>query len=214
MASMIALLTIFVSSFVIALSGVLMPGPLLTATISESSHRGASAGPMLILGHGILELALLIGLLLGLAPFLKQEKVFSVIALAGGGILLWMAAGMFRSLRSLSLSWDTRGAKHGHLVITGALLSVANPYWIIWWATLGLGYILHSTQFGLWGISLFFAGHILADFAWYSTVSTAVARGRHFLSIRLYKGVIGTCASFLVMLAFYFVYGAFSKFVV
>ena len=50
------LLTIFVSSFVIALSGALMPGPLLTATISESSQRGFITGPLMIAGHAILEL--------------------------------------------------------------------------------------------------------------------------------------------------------------
>jgi hypothetical protein len=44
------LLTIFFSSFIIAFSGAMMPGPLLTATISESSKRGFLAGPMLIAG--------------------------------------------------------------------------------------------------------------------------------------------------------------------
>jgi hypothetical protein len=57
------LLTIFASSFVIALSGALMPGPLLTATISECSQRGFIAGPLLITGHAILELVLVIALL-------------------------------------------------------------------------------------------------------------------------------------------------------
>lgn len=48
-----SLLTIFVSSFVIGLSGALMPGPLLTATISESSQRGFIAGPLMIIGHAL-----------------------------------------------------------------------------------------------------------------------------------------------------------------
>ena len=100
------LLTIFFSSFIIALSGAVMPGPLLTTTISESSQRGFIAGPLLIAGHGILELALVMALLLGLAPFLQQTSVFVVTAFAGSAILLWMALGMFRSLPSLRLVWD------------------------------------------------------------------------------------------------------------
>ena len=74
-----ALLTIFCTSFVIALSGALMPGPLMTVTVTESSRRGAIVGPLMILGHSILELALVAGLLLGLAPFLAREDVFVFI---------------------------------------------------------------------------------------------------------------------------------------
>ncbi|WP_252380082.1 LysE family transporter [Desulfovulcanus ferrireducens] len=208
---MLTLLTIFFSSFVIALSGAMMPGPLLTASVSESSRRGFIAGPLLMIGHSLLELALVIALLLGLAPFLMLDEVFIVIAIAGAGFLFWMAIGMFRTLPTLSLSWDAGTEERGHLVITGALLSIANPYWLIWWATIGLGYLLHSRQFGMWGIFFFFTGHILADFAWYAAVSVAVGKGRHFLSDRLYRGIIGTCATFLVIFACYFVYAALHK---
>jgi threonine/homoserine/homoserine lactone efflux protein len=208
---MLTFLTIFASSFVIALSGAMMPGPLLTATIGESSRRGFMAGPLMIVGHGILELALVIALLLGLAPFLNQDRVFAGIALAGAGILIWMAVGMFRSLPSLSLSFDTSEQQRGHLVLSGVLMSLANPYWTIWWATIGLGYILHCMRFGAWGIFFFFAGHILADLAWYALISGAVAKGRRFLNDRLYRGVIGGCAGFLVVFAGYFVYSGVNR---
>ncbi|MEK6655195.1 MAG: LysE family transporter, partial [Thermodesulfobacteriota bacterium] len=64
--------TIFFSSFLIALSGAMMPGPLLTAAIGEASRRGFIAGPLLVAGHGILELVLVAALLLGLAPYLQR----------------------------------------------------------------------------------------------------------------------------------------------
>ncbi len=203
---MLILLTIFVTSFVIALSGAMMPGTLLTVTISESSRRGFIAGPLLILGHGILELTLVIALLLGLAPLFRQEWFFIFISLAGGGILLWLAFGMFRSLPSLSISFDVDQTHRRNLVLTGVLMSVANPYWIIWWATIGLGYILHSRQYGFWGLLFFFSGHLLADFAWYAIISAAVEKGRTFFSDRIYRGIIGACAVFLVLFACYLLY--------
>jgi len=192
-------LTLFASSFVIALSGALMPGPLLTATISESSRRGFTAGPLMIAGHAVL----------GLAPFLQKPAVFAAIALIGSAILIFMAVGMFRSLPTLRLSWEPASRRTTHPMISGILMSIANPYWTIWWATIGLGYILYSLQFGIRGVAFFFAGHILADLAWYSLISAAVAGGRHFLTDRLYRGLIAVLAAFLVGFAGYFAYAGF-----
>ena len=208
---MTTLFTIFASSFVIALSGAMIPGPLLTAAISEGSQRGFIAGPLLIAGHAILELVLVIALLLGLAPLLQQPVVFVGTALTGSAVLFWMAFGMFRSLPSLRLSWEGDHTRRSHPMISGILMSVANPYWIIWWATIGLGYILYSWRFGFWGIAFFFVGHILADLVWYSLVAVAVGGGRHFLTNRLYRGLIAVCAALLIVFAGYFAYEGFEK---
>jgi len=205
------LFTIFISSFVIALSGAMMPGPLLTVTISESSRHGFISGPLLIAGHAVLELALVIALLLGLAPFFQMPAVFAVTAVAGSLILFWMAFNIFRSLPSLSLSWEGEQKKQNHPLISGILMSVANPYWIIWWATIGLGYIMYSWQFGLWGIIFFFAGHIAADMGWYSMIAAAVSGGKHFLTDRLYRGIIAICAVFLILFACYFAFAGVKK---
>jgi threonine/homoserine/homoserine lactone efflux protein len=169
------------------------------------------AGPLLIVGHSILEFGLLIALLLGLAPFFEREGFFIAISLIGGGILLWMAVGMFRALPSLRISWDTQETKGSNLILTGVLMSVANPYWIIWWATIGIGYIMHSKQYGLWGLLFFFTGHILADFIWYAIISTAVGKGRKFFTDQIYRTIIGVCATVLVVFACLFIYRAISK---
>ena len=205
------LFTIFFSSFLIALSGAMMPGPLLTAAIGEASRRGFIAGPLLVAGHGILEFVLVAALLLGLAPYLQRQEVFVAIALAGAAILLVMAFGMFRSLPFLSLRLETDATQRGNLIFTGIILSAFNPYWVIWWATIGLAYILHCRRFGLAGILFFFAGHILADFAWYSAVTVAVGGGRRFLSDRLYRAIIGGCAVLLVFFAGYFFHVGLQK---
>ena len=201
------LITIFASSFVIALSGAMMPGTLLTVTISESSKRGVLAGPLLILGHGILEVVLLAALFMGMAPLFKEEWFFIFISIAGGSILLWMAAGMFRSLPSLTLSLEPGDGKSDNIILTGILMSAANPYFIIWWATIGLGYILQSSKYGLAGIISFFSGHILADLIWYTIISITVGKGRSFFNDKVYRGIIGCCAGFLVLFSVYLFFG-------
>jgi threonine/homoserine/homoserine lactone efflux protein len=207
------LLAVFGSSFLIALSGAMMPGPLLSVTISESIQKGAMAGPRIVAGHALLEIALIAALVLGLAPFLADKGVFAVIALGGALVLLWMAFGMFRSLPKLSLDLgDMPSNSQGH-VLAGITMSLANPYWVLWWATIGLGYVLYCRQFGIAGIVFFFSGHILADFLWYGLISLAMAKGRHLLSNHLYQALIGVCAGALVFFSGYFAYTGLRAFI-
>ena len=217
------LAAIFLSSFAIGFSGALMPGPLLSTTISESSRQGWKVGPLFILGHAVLEMLLIAGLFLGLAPLLTSNAVFIVIAFAGGLFMLWMAWGMFRSLPSLSLAEvsdagdrDRGGSTGGSgrpLALTGVLMSLANPYWIIWWATIGLGYVISSQEAGLIGVAVFFAGHILADLVWYAFVSFAVDKGRRILPDLGYKLLIGVCGAFLAGYALYLIAGGLGRLV-
>ena len=48
--------------------------------------------------------------------------------------------------------------------------------------------------------------HILGDLAWYSLVSTTIARGRRFMSDRFYRGLVAACAAFLAAFAGSFVF--------
>ena len=209
---MTSLLGIGITSFIIALSGALMPGPLLTTTIGESSRYGFRAGPLLITGHAILEFLLVAALFLGLAPLLTDKNVTAGIGLAGGAILLWLAFGMFRSLPVLSLDAPASPKQgHGRLVVSGILVSLANPYWSIWWATIGLAYILQSVQRGIIGVAVFFTGHILADLAWYSMVSFSVGKGRKYFTNAIYRWLVTVCALFLTAFAFWFFWGGIKK---
>jgi threonine/homoserine/homoserine lactone efflux protein len=208
---MFSLATIFVTSFMLALSGAMMPGPLLSATISESTRRGVMTGPILILGHALLEFTLLLALLIGLAPLLKHEAVFIGIALLGAGILAWTAVGMIRSLPIASIHWDMQQNSHGSLVFTGILMSLSNPYWTIWWATIGLGYLMSCKLLGMGGVAAFFLGHVAGDLAWYALISFLVFKGRHLLTDRIYRGLIAGCALFLVCFACFFAYAGINK---
>ena len=202
---------IFLTSFIVALSGALMPGPLLTVTITESAKRGGWMGPLLIVGHAILELVFVILILIGFGEFLKENRILSGIAFFGSAVLLWMGLGMIRSIRTITLLGEEEKLGKSNLsrflknpVLSGIIVSLANPYWIVWWLTIGLAYIFMSMKFGILGIVLFFTGHILADFAWYTFVSSSVSYGKKFFSDRIYRGIIGVCGAFLLVFSVYF----------
>ena len=170
---------IFIGSFVIGLSGALMPGPMLVAVVGQSPRRGALTGPIVVLGHGVLESALVAAVILGFAEFLKDAAVLAFIAVAGGAMLLWMGAGMLRSAGGMTLFGESGNGGQGNAMLNihpfwaGIVTSLSNPYWILWWATIGLGYMMIARELGAAGLTAFLVGHILADLAWYTVISTS-----------------------------------------
>lgn len=204
--SLDSLAGILISSFAVAFSGAMMPGPVLTVTISESARRGFWAGPLIILGHALLEAALIILLLLGFSSFLQSPRVIGVIGVLGGIALWGFAFMMLRGLGGLTLELTSGGGGTANPVVAGILTSLANPYWTVWWATIGLGYLFMSVTFGPLGVIIFFIGHISGDFIWYSAVSFFVWKGKNYISDPVYRGVIFCCALMLLGFGFYFGY--------
>jgi threonine/homoserine/homoserine lactone efflux protein len=192
------------TSFIVALSGALMPGPLLTVTVGEAARRGFWAGPLIMVGHSLLELALVLLLLVGLGAWLNQPVILGAVGVLGAGMLGWMGLMTLKASRRGRLEFDGKNGSGLNPVLAGVLMSAANPYWLLWWLTIGLGYVMFSVKYGWAGVALFYLGHILADFAWYSLVSGAVAQGRRFLSDGLYRGFLACCGVFLLGFGGYF----------
>lgn len=204
---MLELAGIFGGSFVLALSGVLMPGPILTITVAESVRRGAKAGPLIIIGHGLIELFLVVAIIQGLGAYLKRPLIMTIIASLGGAILLWFGLDMLRTAGRLSLKTNQPNQQRKatrHPIIMGVLASLSNPYWTLWWATVGLGYLVAALKVGFAGVFAFFAGHVSADFGWYSFVSFGISRGKTLLTDRSYQILIRICGVFLMAFGVWF----------
>ncbi len=198
------LFSLFCVSFVVALSGALAPGPLLATVIYESSRHGAKSGPLLILGHAIAEMAMVVLITLGLSRVIDNPFILKCISLTGAAILIFFGINMLSSLSGLSLDLKTARKKSSGLVMTGFTMSLSNPYWSIWWVTFGMGMVLSAQKAGLTALAVFFIGHILADLGWYSAISFALSKGRKFISLKIYKGIILLCAVTLLLFGAYF----------
>ncbi len=203
-AGLLALAGLFATAFVTALSGAVVPGPVLAVTITHAARLGAKAGPLIMLGHFFLEGSLVAALALGLGGVLARPEVAGWVGGAGALILLWMGTGMLRSLPGLKL--DLSPGKATGPVRDGFLLSLANPYWSLWWVTVGLSLVAMAleTRPAWLGVTVFYAGHISADVAWYFLLALVVAKGRRFLNDRVYRALVGVCAIFLLGFGVYF----------
>lgn len=103
--------------------------------------------------------------------------------------------------------WNcSKQLKGMHPVLAGILISLSNPYWSLWWGTVGLSYITISLKFGALGLASFFTGHLLSDLAWYSFVAGMVAGGRRLLKPEVYQVVLAICGLFLIGLGGYFIF--------
>jgi threonine/homoserine/homoserine lactone efflux protein len=166
-----------------------------------------------VLGHGLLEILLVAGITLGLGAVLARESVLGALGVLGGIVLVWMAWGMLRGLRGLKLQGGAPPGAGRHPVLAGILTTASNPYWTLWWATIGLGYVALSQRLGATGLGAFYLGHICSDLAWYSLVSGTLAAGGGLLTDRVYRGLVGACAVFLFAFGVYFGYAGALHFV-
>ena len=187
-----------------------MPGPLLTVVISGSARKGFWEGPTLVLGHAVAEALIVAALAVGLSRLLKRNLVAGLIGLLGGAFLLWMGIDIIRSAwwGTVSLEQAT-GAEAGLQlgpIITGIVVSISNPYWVLWWATVGASYVALSLARGPMGLGAFYFGHILSDLSWYSLVALLIARGKTLLSQPVYRLILLVCGFFLIALSVYFIY--------
>ena len=126
-------LRILSMSFVTGFSGAIMPGPVLAITITAVLQVGFIAAILIMLGHSILELALVIALALGLKNVLRNRFVTGAIGVVGGSVLLWFAYGMIATAYSgisapqVAATTGETAFTHLGLVGKGALTSISKP---------------------------------------------------------------------------------------
>src|SRR5512133_628815 len=89
-----AALTLGAQAFVVGLSGAMSPGSFLTVTIARTMQRGAFSAALMLVGHALLEGALLVGFAFGVHLLLGLPVVMLVLSAVGGGVLLWLGYGL------------------------------------------------------------------------------------------------------------------------
>jgi len=193
---------------VISASGVLSPGPLFTANIFYGLKGGAKAGLKMAYGHTLVELPLV--LLLGLGAFsLETIPEFRTYIAIIGALGLFVFAGIqLKQIFKNSLK-PINEPKHGPF-LAGIFLSALNPFFIIWWLTIGLKLISDALIFwSFWGILIMFLLHIWMDYVWLSSTALVSSRISKILSNRNFKVLVIGLSVVLVYFGITFLIDAF-----
>ena len=189
----------------ISLSGVMLPGPLTAATIAKG-YNHQNAGFMIGLGHAIIELPIILLIYFGFARFITAPEVKMIVGVLGGILLVVMGAMIVRTLgRNLSKAVDLPY----NPLVTGIVMTGANPYFFLWWATIGLALIATAATFGITGLIVFVILHWLCDIGWEQVVSVTVFKTKYLWTEKVQKIVFGTCAAVLIGFGVWFCVSVF-----
>ena len=194
----------FASAIFISITGVMTPGPLFAAAVAKG-YKDERAGIKIALGHGLVEFPLMALIIASLDYIFENDMVKLGIGLVGGTLLLFLGASMIRSRKMVV------GGEHEYIpynsVVAGALTSLSNPYFLLWWATVGAVLILNAEYFGPIIVVVFAVVHWSCDLAWYTFTSFVVFRTKHLWTPLVHEVIFGACGVIMVVFGVYFLVG-------
>ncbi|MBC8251585.1 MAG: LysE family transporter [Candidatus Nitrosopelagicus sp.] len=173
----------------ISASGVMSPGPLFAANVMYGLREGKISGVKMAVGHTIVEFPLILLLGVGLFSIESIPEIRTVITILGAVGLFAFAILQIRSVTKQKFNLETRSGQGPF--VAGIFLSALNPFFIIWWLTIGLVLISESIQnFGIIGIVILFLFHIWMDYAWLFTIAAFSSKAKNYLSKRNFKMIV------------------------
>ena len=183
----------------VSLSGVMAPGPMFATTIAKG-YNDIRAGIKISLGHAVIEIPLIAAIFLGFDTVLKNDQVFIAIGLVGGTILLIFGIDQIRTRNTKVIEKE-----NGHSsFVSGIIMTAANPYFILWWATVGATLIAGAVQFGLIILPIFAVVHLSIDFAWNYLLSFSVYKSKSIWNERWHRYLFVASGGIMLFFGLYF----------
>lgn len=202
---MLELLEFLAGALVVSLSGVLAPGPM-TASALAAGVRQRHAGVWLAIGHGVIEFPLMVLIVLGAGAVFERQWFQTGVGIAGGLALLIMGGMMLAGARRSAELAPARETMHP--LLTGIVLTAANPYFLVWWATVGLALTTSAIKLGAIAFALFALIHWLCDLVWLEVLSFSSHGGTKLLGPRSQKIILIVCGAAMAMFGVVFCWQA------
>jgi threonine/homoserine/homoserine lactone efflux protein len=186
---------------VVTASGALAPGTLFAANLLQGAKGGAKSGFMISVGHTVVELPLVMLMALGISSVMSFPGFALVVGLVGGSALIGFGLLQIRQAfrQPLTLEPVQETGLQRKALILGVGLTALNPYFILWWLTVGLGLVVQAVELGaLLGVLIMYVSHVWMDYAWLVGTAYLSARGMMLLGARGHRLLLLGLAAFLI----------------
>ncbi len=195
------LIDFVVTVVIVTASGALAPGPLTFGIIMQGSEGGARSGIACATGHMIVEFPLVLALAFGLTAAISQPFIKTFVGLIGGvGLICFGGMQLYETLKKkTSKAWISN--LPGSSILLGLVLTGLNPYFILWWFTIGSMLILQAlTYAALLGVFIMYLSHVWMDYAFLTALAHFGKKGKAFLGSRYYRLIL---FAFGIILVYY-----------
>jgi len=185
------LIDFVVTVVIVTASGALAPGPLTFGMIIHGSEGGTRSGIACATGHMIVEFPLVLALAFGLTAAISQPSIKTIVGLTGGvGLICFGGMQIYETLKKkTSKAWTSN--LPGSSILLGLVLTGLNPYFILWWFTIGSILILQAlTYAALLGVLIMYLSHVWMDYAFLTALAHFGKKGKAFLGSRYYRLIL------------------------
>ena len=203
----------FVATVVlVTASGALAPGPLFFVTISHGAKSGAKSGLVFSIAHTLVEFTLVMLLACGLLTVANQPIAKLTVGVAGGAVLLIFGAMQIRgSLTSRFDETRSGGVATRNLLLIGLAFTGLNPFFIVWWLTVGAQLILMALEFAsLAGVVFMYVCHVWMDYAWLTAVAHFAKMGTNVVGFKWYRVIVAVFGAVLIYFGLTFLINSLS----
>lgn len=205
---------IFIASVVaITASGALAPGPLLFADITQGTRTGAKGGFAFSVGHTIFELSLVIILTVTLQTVSSQPLIQMAVGVIGGAALI--VFGLTQITKASTSKTKFGGNKENpssNPLLLGTIFTGLNPYFIIWWLTVGMTLIVTALNLASFaGVLIMYVSHVWMDYVWLISWAYFARKGTALIGREGYRILMVIFGGILVAFGLFFVASAFSR---
>ena len=200
------MLSLAVSSFILGIAFCAPPGVITAETIRRGFARGFRPALFVQFGSLVGDSTWSLIALTGLAFLVQNNTARIILSIIGIALLSKLAWDAFNAAR-LNTELHTAPVSERGDFTTGALLSLGNPFNIVFWTGIGTTAFAgipggpHTSHF-----IIFFAAFMTGSFLWFFLMAGLVAWGRQFITPLFFRIVNATCGLILLYFGFQLAY--------